>query len=150
MLKTISLFVIVLFLFAGCGNDRTDTTADETATDTEAAGEQTTEEAADKDYGDREKLEVSDKSLYGSWINSETEMGFTLGEGGSAESINMATLEYNGWKLDGDTLILASQSVGVENPVAVDEVYIIREVADDHIVLSPADNPDTKWTYKKK
>ena len=92
---------------------------------------------------------IKPESLFGSWVNKESEMGFTIMEGGKAASINMATLEYNSWQLIENKIVLNSTSKGVSNPVTTDEIYIVRDISPAMMILSPSNNPNTKWTYEK-
>lgn len=52
----------------------------------------------------------------GTWLEPipgmEGEQGFTLEKGGRASSVNMATLKYESWSMQGDRLILTGQSIG--------------------------------------
>ena len=97
-----------------------------------------------------EKKAIQPESLLGSWVNKESEMGFTLADGGKCASINMATLDYNSWQMIENKIILNSTSKGVSNPVTTDEIYIIRDITPLTMILSPSNNPETKWTYVKK
>lgn len=92
---------------------------------------------------------IKPESLIGSWVNKESEMGFKLMDGGKAASINMATLDYNSWQLIENKIILNSTSKGVSNPVTTDEIYIVRDVTPAMMILSPSNNPNTKWIYEK-
>lgn len=55
-------------------------------------------------------------AIEGTWLEPipgmDGEQGFTLGKGGRAESVNMATLKYETWSRKGDRLILTGQSIG--------------------------------------
>ena len=118
-----------------------------------ACGKGDKESAADNKTNTKATEEIKvikAESLIGSWVNKESEMGFKLSEGGKAESINMATLDYNSWQLIENKIILNSTSKGVSNPGTADEIYIVREVTPSYMILSPSNNPDTKWTYTKK
>ena len=111
------------------------------------------EQASDKKTVSKtteEKNVIQPESLLGSWVNKESEMGFTLADGGKASSINMATLDYNSWQLIENKIILNSTSKGVSNPVTTDEIYIVRNITPSAMILSPSNNPETKWTYNKK
>ncbi len=110
------------------------------------------ESAADDKTGTKATEEIKTiklESLLGNWVNKESEMGFKLMEGGRAASINMATLDYNSWQLIENKIVLNSTSKGVSNPVTTDEIYIVRDVTPAIMILSPSNNPNTKWTYEK-
>lgn len=111
------------------------------------------ESASDKKTVSRTEEELRSlkpEELFGSWVNKESEMGFTLMKDGKAASINMATLDYNSWQLIENKIILNSTSKGVSNPVTTDEIYVIRDITPVSMVLSPSNNPDTKWNYFKQ
>lgn len=55
--------------------------------------------------------------IVGSWVEPnpiapDQVQGFTLKEDGTAESINMATLLYKAWSIDGNKLTLTAESIG--------------------------------------
>ena len=93
---------------------------------------------------------VKMENLWGKWVNVGDNMGFEIKMGGKAASINMATLDYNYWKLDGHKLILNSKSKGVSNPVTADQIFIIRELTQSKLIVSPEENPGTWWSYTKQ
>ncbi|MDZ4712344.1 MAG: lipocalin family protein [bacterium] len=142
-MKSYSFILVSAILFLSCGKDDKPVVKD-TKPNTTTTTEKKTETPKTVDAA------VNAELLVGSWITSEYKMGFDLMSGGKVKSINMATLDYNSWKIDGNKLILNSTSKGVSNPVTVDEVYIIRTVTADKIVLSRADDPTTNLTYTKK
>ena len=118
-----------------------------------ACGKNEKESAADNKANTKATEEIKvikPESLFGSWVNKESEMGFKLMDGGKAASINMATLDYNSWQLIENKIVLNSTSKGVSNPVTSDEIYIVRDVTQSKMILSPSNNPSTKWTYEKK
>ena len=54
--------------------------------------------------------------ISGTWIQPVPNMphmvqGFTLGANGVATSVNMATLQYDTWRTDGDSLIMTWRSI---------------------------------------
>ena len=54
-------------------------------------------------------------SIEGAWVEpvpgmENMQQGFVLEPDGTASSINMATLQYESWKKEGDVLILAGKS----------------------------------------
>ena len=93
---------------------------------------------------------VKMENLWGKWVNDGDNMGFEIKMGGKAASINMATLDYNYWKLDGHKLILNFKSKGVSNPVTADQIFIIRELTQSKLIVSPEENPGTWWSYTKQ
>lgn len=89
----------------------------------------------------------TDQQLVGAWIqpnpinNSEVQ-GFKLNSDGSASSVNMATLLYKNWLLEGDSLILVMESVG--NKVSsIDTIrYRISRCDQDTLVLINGNRED--------
>lgn len=56
-------------------------------------------------------------SIEGAWVEpvpgmENMQQGFVLEPDGTASSINMATLQYESWKKEGDLLIFAGKSIG--------------------------------------
>ncbi|HMS34882.1 MAG TPA: lipocalin family protein [Ignavibacteria bacterium] len=93
---------------------------------------------------------VKMENLWGKWVNDGDQMGFEIKMGGKAASINMPALDYNYWKLDGHKLILNSTAKNVSNPVATDQIFIIRELTPSKLIVSPVENQGTWWTYTKQ
>lgn len=93
---------------------------------------------------------VKMENLWGKWVNDGDQMGFEIKMGGKASSINMPALDYNYWKLDGHKLILNSTAKNVSNPVATDQIFIIRELTPSKLIVSPVENQGTWWTYTKQ
>ena len=134
MNKILPVMLFAAAVFIGCGKNEKESSADNKS-NTKAA---------------EEIKVIKPESLFGSWVNKESEMGFTIMEGGRAASINMATLAYNSWQLIENKMVLNSTSKGVSNPVTADEIYIIRDITPVMMILSPSNNPNTKWNYEKK
>lgn len=79
--------------------------------------------------------------IEGTWVQpipgAETEIqGLRLEPDGKASSVNMATLLYEGWDLDGETLILHGKSIG--NGITIDfrDTMKIEKLTADSLVLS--------------
>ena len=78
--------------------------------------------------------------LVGMWVEPipgqyDKEQGFNLFANGTAKSINMATLVYQGWKLEGSTLILWGKSIGNHATVSFDEKWQVIMVSKKKLVL---------------
>lgn len=89
----------------------------------------------------------TDQQLVGAWvqpnpINNSEVQGFKLNSDGSASSVNMATLLYKNWFLEGDSLILVMESVG--NKVSsIDTIrYRISRCDQDTLVLINGNRED--------
>ncbi len=96
--------------------------------------------------------ETINKYIVGSWVmpipGDEKEVqGFILNKDRSANSINMATLQYQKWKIQGDKLILTSKSIGNKTSFVEDEVYTIISVGEDQLFLKYG---EAEYTYRRK
>lgn len=70
----------------------------------------------------------------------EIKQGFNLEQGGVAESVNMATLQYETWQVKGNTLILSGKSIGNHQVIDFIEEYEIVSVDDNTLVLKNGDD----------
>lgn len=82
--------------------------------------------------------------IEGSWLEPVPgmpgmEQGFILEGGGKASSINMATLQYNTWKKEGDKLILSGQSLGNRQTIPFSDTLIIEELTTDRLIVKQRD-----------
>lgn len=73
--------------------------------------------------------------------------GFTLGANGVATSVNMATLQYDTWRTDGNELIMTGHSIGNGQTIEFTETYTIEKLTDDTLVLR---NGDMTMTYTRQ
>jgi hypothetical protein len=78
--------------------------------------------------------------LIGDWVEPVPGMehevqGISLHENGTAASINMATLRYQRWRLEGDTLTLTGESIGNRTSSTFDEVYRVRSANEGRLEL---------------
>lgn len=76
----------------------------------------------------------------GVWLESvlgqlQKEQGFELFADGTAKSVNMATLIYQGWKVDGGKLVLWGKSMGNGGVHSFDETWDVVMVSDKKLVL---------------
>jgi hypothetical protein len=81
--------------------------------------------------------------LLGDWVEPVPGMedhvqGFSLREAGVAESIEMATLRYLEWRVDGDALVLAGKSIGNGTSHPFEETYRIVSVEPERLELVDA------------
>ena len=139
-MKILPALILAIFISA-CGKDNGDKTNTKNAPVTDKKPQEQTL---------TDNTLIQPGSILGTWETSEYNMGFDIKENGKVSSVNMATLDYNSWRLIENKLILNSTSKGVSNPVTVDEIYVIRKVTPTTLVVSPSNNPDTTWTYTKK
>ena len=78
--------------------------------------------------------------LVGRWLQSVpgmpgVEQGFELRPDGSAQSLNMATLRYEGWRTDGRTLTLSGMSIGNRQTIPFEERLEIRTLSDTDLTV---------------
>ncbi len=78
--------------------------------------------------------------ITGTWvepnpIDPAAKQGLTLNEDRSATSVGMATLLFKSWDIDGDMLILKSESIGNRQTIeAIDTMHIVKIDADSLIL----------------
>lgn len=82
----------------------------------------------------------SENSIEGTWTEpvpgmENMEQGFTLDKDGKASSVNMATLQYENWKQEGDRLILSGKSVGNHQTLEFSDTMEIERLTADTLVL---------------
>ena len=90
--------------------------------------------------------------ITGTWTQPVPNMpgmiqGFVLNTDGSAQSVNMATLQYDTWIRDGDTLTMTGQSIGNGQTIEFTESYTIETLNTDTLVLRDG---DTTITYSRQ
>lgn len=81
------------------------------------------------------------EGLKGVWVQPVNGMpgqvqGVRLKSGGVAESVNMATLVYEGWKKEGNKLILTGKSIGNGQTIDFADTLHIEIMTSDSLVLS--------------
>ncbi|WP_455637697.1 lipocalin family protein [Parabacteroides sp.] len=79
--------------------------------------------------------------IEGSWVEPvpgmpEMVQGFILENGGKASSINMATLQYEGWEKNGEKLILSGKSIGNHQTLSFTDTLIIKKLTQDSLILN--------------
>lgn len=62
--------------------------------------------------------------------------GFALEQGGTASSINMATLQYEKWERQGDLLILSGKSIGNVQTLDFSDTMRIDLLTDTELTLT--------------
>lgn len=82
--------------------------------------------------------------LVGTWlqpVNGQPgqEQGFVLKNDGTAASVNMQTLLYEGWKRKGQILVLSGKSVGNGQTIEFVEEYEIRKADEKNLELRMGD-----------
>ena len=91
-------------------------------------------------------------SVVGEWIEPIPGMegqiqGIKMEEGGSASSVNMATLVYESWKQEDNQLILRGKSIGNGQTIEFIDTMEIKKLTADSLVL---DNRGMEIRYSKK
>lgn len=91
-------------------------------------------------------------SIVGAWVEPVPGMegqvqGINIEEGGSASSVNMATLVYESWKQEGDKLILTGKSIGNGQTIEFADTMGIKRLTADSLVL---DNQGMEIRYAKQ
>ncbi|WP_142718491.1 lipocalin family protein [Chryseobacterium rhizoplanae] len=82
------------------------------------------------------------EKLIGKWLQpiagqQKEKQGFELQENGTASSLNIHTLLYDGWKLSEDTIYLSYHTEGVKLISKGIDTLVIKEVDDSELILSP-------------
>lgn len=83
-------------------------------------------------------------SIEGKWVEPvpsmpELKQGFDLEQGGKAQSIGMATLQYDSWKEEDGRLILSGKSIGNHQTIDFTEEYEIASVDENKLILKNGD-----------
>lgn len=73
------------------------------------------------------------------------QQGFILDEGGSAESVNMATLKYESWQVADRKLTLRGKSIGNGGTFPFEEVWNVVMVSKKKLVLQRGGVYKTYW-----
>lgn len=78
--------------------------------------------------------------IEGKWVEPIPGMenqvqGINLEKGGKASSINMATLQYENWKKDGNMLILSGKSIGNHKKNSFSDTLTIEKLTNSELTL---------------
>lgn len=82
---------------------------------------------------------VKPAPVCGTWLEPIPGMeprmqGFTLHEDGRAESVNMATLQVESWKREGEDLVLRGKSIGNGQTIAFERRCRIESLDEEALV----------------
>lgn len=82
----------------------------------------------------------NETSIEGSWIEPVPGMenmmqGIKIEKEGKASSINMATLQYEAWKKEGNKLILSGKSIGNHQTLSFTDTLTIEKLTTNELVL---------------
>lgn len=93
-------------------------------------------------------------SLEGNWVQpvpgleGQTQ-GMSLQAGGTASSLNMATLLYESWSISGDTLTLTGTSVGNGQTIEFTQTYTFS-MPDENTLILIGENGGTQSFTRQK
>lgn len=65
--------------------------------------------------------------------------GFDLQKDGKAASVNMATLQYESWEKDGNTLTLRGKSLGNHQTISFTETLHIEQLTNETLIIKDGD-----------
>lgn len=90
-------------------------------------------------------------ALEGAWLEPIPGMpgkmqGFELQKDGRAASVNMATLQYESWEKDGDTLILRGKSLGNHQTISFTETLKIEQLTNETLIVKDS---NAARTYRR-
>ena len=93
-------------------------------------------------------------SLEGSWVQpvagmEEQVQGMHLQAGGAASSVNMATLLYENWSVDGNTLTLNGESVGNGQTIEFTQRYTFTMPDKDTLILTDENGSSQSFSRQK-
>lgn len=80
----------------------------------------------------------------GKWVEPVPGMeglmqGVELEADGKASSINMATLQYEKWEMNGDTLVLTGKSIGNGQTIDFADTLVVEKLTGDALTLKRGD-----------
>lgn len=146
MKKNIFILGACLFLLQACGKK-------ENQENTTAAADSTTVATQEPAPTTEVAPAITNSEVVGKWVHpvagSEKEKeGFELKADGKASSINMATLIYDSWKLEGNKLTLQALSKGNGSESKFEDIYTVNK--DDKGTISITSANDATDTYSKQ
>ena len=91
-------------------------------------------------------------SIVGNWVEpvpaiENNIQGITLKKGGTASSINMATLQYEKWEQHGSRLLLYGKSIGNRMTFSFTDTFNIEKLTKEDMVLKKG---ELTIKYKKQ
>ncbi|MGY0036715.1 lipocalin family protein [Pedobacter sp. NJ-S-72] len=134
----ITLLAAATVLFAACQNGQK---------------HQTSQQESDKATAQKQPDLVTKEKLTGKWIQpipgqEPAVQGIEMKADGSASSINMHTLLYKKWKLNGDTLVLSNYTTGVKLSGPGVDTALITTLTDSTLTLTYSN--DTHSNYRRE
>lgn len=82
----------------------------------------------------------NEADLTGTWLEpvpgmESMQQGITLEKDGKATSVNMATLQYQSWKQEGQKLLLQGTSIGNGISFEFTDTMSIEKITEDSLIL---------------
>ena len=95
----------------------------------------------------------STNAFVGDWVEpipgmEDQVQGFSLRDGGVAESIDMATLQYRYWRVEGEALVLSGESIGNGSISEFEETYRVEFVDGQRLDLVDARGESRRFTRR--
>ena len=92
-------------------------------------------------------------AFVGDWVEpipgmEDQVQGFSLREDGIAESIEMATLQYRHWRVEGEALVLSGESIGNGMTSDFEETYRVEFVDAQRLDLVDARGESRLFTRR--
>ncbi|WP_164714225.1 lipocalin-like domain-containing protein [Chitinophaga rhizosphaerae] len=139
MRMQITFFAAALILFSACQNGQK---------------RQTDQQEQNKATASEQPALPTKEKLTGKWTQpipgqEPAIQGIEIKGDGSASSINMHTLIYEKWQLNGDTLLLWNHSTGVKEPIAAIDTTVITTLTDSTLVLTNSNGYQSSYTRGK-
>lgn len=90
-------------------------------------------------------------TITGAWVQpvpgqAQAVQGFELQEGGKAASINMATLQYETWQRQENTLTLTGKSIGNGQTLSFTQEYKITQLDGNELRLEAKEGATMNFT----
>lgn len=115
---------------------------------------ETNQQEQDKATASEQPALATKEKLTGKWTQpipgqEPAVQGIEIKADGSANSINMHTLIYEKWQLNGDTLLLWNHSTGVKESIAAIDTTVITTLTDSTLVLTSSNGYHSSYTREK-
>lgn len=97
-------------------------------------------------------IACANPDISGTWVQPVPNMptmtqGFILNPDGTAESVNMATLQYETWTLNGNELTMTGRSIGNGQTIEFTQDYEIEKLTSDTLIIR---NGDMLFEYTRQ
>lgn len=97
-----------------------------------------------------DKMEKENAKITGNWVEPVPGMpgqfqGISLQSEGKAESINMATLQYESWDRIGHVIFLNGKSIGNGMTIEFTDTLLIKSCTKDSLILASKDGMEIRY-----